>query len=480
MLNEKGKINYHHLIEFLRREKIGIYFKDSSMKDLKIVQEVTENIIDEINHNQLSKLIESELINSFSNKDLSNFYSDATILNPAFHKKFNRYEINKYRDQKNNIHLFFNENIIRITADNIEVLKWNECNFNGEKVWLKNVSDKYFNIDTAMQYENSMWYNFCKNAVTEKGLPALMQSLGYMIHNYKDPSVGKMIVYADGSDNSDSMEANGRSGKTLISYEALKRLRKLTFIEGKRFDSTNRFAYQTVDPLSDIVMIDDVKPDFRYVDLYNAITNYFSIERKGLQPITLSYEESPKFLVTSNYGILSSGGSDIGRREVIGFSNYYNVGYSPKDEFKTTFFKEWSNDEYNWFYGFFIKSCQMYLKEGLTSFGNEVIDKKALINVVGTDFYDWVTANMKFYVGRVNAHTTSSLQEDVPHMFLDRFKKIDRVKGNFIKVAKQIGYKVVAIRTTIGSVNAHFFWFENINTDTDSSDNDNENDALPF
>ena len=75
----------------------------------------------------------------------------------------------------------------------------------------------------------SFLFNIC-NQEKERFL-TLISSIGYMIHNFKNPSIVKAVVLCD--DNL-SEDANGRSGKSLI-VKSLGYLKNVVTENGKEF-----------------------------------------------------------------------------------------------------------------------------------------------------------------------------------------------------------------------------------------------------
>ena len=480
-LSEKGDLNYQALFHFLRRQKIGIYFQDRKMRDMRILKDIGSNIVEELDKNKYHRFIESEIIEKWPNVPLSKFYEDKKYMNDAFVSKLQRYDVQKFRDSEHLIHLFFENFVIRISKDKVETINWSNFDTKGTKIWKSNISDKPLDLKLAKDYRKGDWFKFAKNTITDKGVEKLMQSQGYLVHTYKKSSKAKMVIYADANDDDDNYSAEGGTGKSLHSYEAIKRLRKTSFIEGTKFEDPkkNKFVWQTVDPFADIVCLDDVEATFKYRWLYNAITNYFSIERKQRDPVQLPFKQSPKFVVTTNHGIMDSGGSDIRRRVVLGFQDYYSKDYTPEDDFGREFFDDWDVKQWSYFFGYFIDACQLYLQNGVESFNNEGIDKKAVRTYIGEDLFDWIQDNI---TNLRNMRKANDLLDEIPvHL---RGKTTKDTKRWLVKGLSAHGYKLVSKNTRLNSIPGRYVWAVPKNSElqepTGQDDGLLEDDTLPF
>src|SRR6056297_1062470 len=151
-LSEKGDLNYQALFHFLRRQKIGIYFQDRKMRDMRILKDIGSNIVEELDKNKYHRFIESEIIGKWPNVPLSKFYEDKKYMNDAFVSKLQRYDVQKFRDSEHLIHLFFENFVIRISKDKVETINWSNFDTKGTKIWKSNISDKPLDLKLAKDY----------------------------------------------------------------------------------------------------------------------------------------------------------------------------------------------------------------------------------------------------------------------------------------------------------------------------------------
>ena len=91
---------------------------------------------------------------------------------------------------------------------------------------------------------------------SEERFNSLQSILGYLLHTNKELQENKIVILYD-AEMGNSHEANGGTGKTLLINGAIKQMRNVTVIDGKRYDSRpNRFLYQNVNPSTNVVFFE--------------------------------------------------------------------------------------------------------------------------------------------------------------------------------------------------------------------------------
>ncbi len=112
---------------------------------------------------------------------------------------------------------------------------------------------------------------------------------------------------------------------------------------------------------------DDIPCNFNYNSLYTQITGGINAQKKGSKAEMIEREESPKFLITTNYLFRcdQNDASTVARFCEYKIKPYYNVSFSPKDEFKESFFEDWNNSEWNKFYSYVYRCVRYYLVSGI-------------------------------------------------------------------------------------------------------------------
>lgn len=225
-------------------------------------------------------------------------------------------------------------------------------------------TDEVGNFELFIQRISTGLKDFDKsNEEQTRVINSFNSMFGYLCHNYK-PFESPCIVLTDEGANDENR--NGRRGKSLI-YYALKEVLKLMIKGDNEFDSGYTFKFADLDKSFSLYVLDDIPCNFNYNSLYTQITGGINAQKKGSKAEMIEREESPKFLITTNYLFRcdQNDASTIARFCEFKIKPYYNVSFSPKDEFKESFFEDWNNSEWNKFYSYVYRCVRYYLINGI-------------------------------------------------------------------------------------------------------------------
>jgi VirE N-terminal domain len=305
------------------------------------------------------------------------------------------YTPNIKKDDRDTAFVYFSNMYVKITKDHVVTLPYSQLD--GD-IWKKQIIDFKYN---RLDYVNFDFNKFCIYAITgtkitpdemhqnedyTKKYRSLISSFGYMLHNYKNPSVTKAVVAVDSKKRTHG-ESNGRSGKSLIA-KALAKMANQCLIDGKNFKFDNEFALDRVNADTKFINFNDVTKNFDFERLFGLITEDFIYNKKKLDSITIPFAESPKIYVSTNHTLKGGGESMLGRQQIIEVSNYFTAAHQPVHEFGKLFFSDWNQDEYCQFYTFFIDAIRFYLQNGLLQFPLENYAANKLVDTAGEDFVE--------------------------------------------------------------------------------------------
>lgn len=182
---------------------------------------------------------------------------------------------------------------------------------------------------------------------------------GYMLHGSKRQSTARAWLLYDIKTGN-----NGRSGKTIIG-NAIGKVRSVITIDGKQVDFRNRFAFQTVQPWTDVVFIDDPSKFMSLIPLFNMISGDINADRKNQNPIV----KAVKFMIASNWILEAEGESEVGRQFVTQLDDYY-IRYAKEHKNTITpivdahgkeFFTDWDDKDWSKFDTFCMKALKYHL-----------------------------------------------------------------------------------------------------------------------
>lgn len=225
-------------------------------------------------------------------------------------------------------------------------------------------------------------------------------AIGYLLTDFKFPSEKKAVIAMDGK-MSEIGASNGRSGKSMIG-DALSRMLSQEVIDGKNLKSDDEYMYSTVTPRTRNIFIDDVKVNFNFEKLYQAICGPLAVNPKTMARFTIPFDKAPKFYITTNHALNDNSSSAEARKIMVSFSNWYNSDHTPIEEFGHAFFEEW--DEYQWqlFDNFMLECIMYYLRSMREEWGQKgcgavqppmnAINARVQRQLMGEAFLQWAEA----------------------------------------------------------------------------------------
>lgn len=221
-----------------------------------------------------------------------------------------------------------------------------------------------------------------------KHLLSKLCAIGFMCMEYKDVSVNRAVIGMDGKQ-SEVGESNGRSGKSLIGV-LMKNVIPTVYVNGKKKDLLDdQFVWDDVVENTKLVFIDDVLINFNFERLFPNLTGDWNVNYKGKGRITFPYETSPKIYIATNHAIRGEGASFTDRQWLLGFSDYYNDGHKPIDDFGCNFFTEWDFEQWNLCWNLIANCVQLYLKYGVVQAPQERLVERRLRQEITEVFISW-------------------------------------------------------------------------------------------
>jgi len=254
-------------------------------------------------------------------------------------------------------------------------------------VWKGQIIDRPF-VDLSGSKNRASWeWRRCLGNVagqSEDRIQSLRTSLGYLQHRYKDPALTKVVIFMD---EVDSEFADGRTGKSLVA-KSLQYTSSAKRMDGRNF-RFNRFAFQGVDLGTDIIDYNDARKDFPMSRLFSVSTDDMTVECKGQDSITIRFEDSPKFLISTNFVIEGGGASFDDRAFEVEFADHYSLDHRPLDDFGHRLFEEWDEQEWARFDNTMVSCIQEYLRDGLVEYERENVEYRRLKQNTCASFATW-------------------------------------------------------------------------------------------
>jgi len=392
----KIKLSPHKYKFWLEQNNFLKFFPTDSQTFTFIKKE--QNLIEETNEKRIKDFVLETLLtkDDIGFKPYDFMASNTSYFNVNYLSMLKSEDVKLKEDTKSEGYLYYKNCAVKITQDKIEEIDYLDLD---GFVWKNQIIDRDF---ISFDHHDSEFRKFIwliSGADVEK-YNSFKSIIGYMLHSYKTSSGNKAIIL---NDETISDNPNGGSGKGIL-WNALGRMKKVSMIDGKTFEFSKSFPYQTVSTDCQILVFDDVKKNFSFESLFSVITEGITLEYKGQDAIKIPVEKSPKILITTNYTVGGVGGSFDRRKIEVELSDHFNSKYSPEDEFGHMLFDDWNEDEWKRFDNYMINCLQCYLSKGVITHDFNNLETRKFIKITNMEFYEWskdgnIPNNTRLYKG---------------------------------------------------------------------------------
>jgi hypothetical protein len=292
-----------------------------------------------------------------------------------FHKEnlelMRHIEINEIKDDEKTSYLFFINCILKITADGMTKLSYNDIEghvFERDIIHFELTIGNQELEDYDGEDVEGEFLTFIKCICSDDdtntsfdNIISLKTIIGYLLHRHKNPSFTKAVILMDDYKGGGP---NGGTGKTLLAT-ALAKVRSAAIEDGKYFKIKEKFTLSSVTFDTRLLIIDDLPKTFDFEKLFPLITGSARVERKWENKIKLPFEVSPKLLLTSNYPFARTEESFKRRKIDFVVTKYFNSNNTPEMEFGHLLFTQWTPKDWEDFYLFMADCICHYLNSGI-------------------------------------------------------------------------------------------------------------------
>ena len=297
-----------------------------------------------------------------------------SILNSAFYKTRILHK-NLIRSTQEVSYVPAKNGVIRVTCDDISLIDYDSI----DEYYLASNNDKCiqnndFTLVPFEKLEGFSFYEFLKHTCTKRledgttmfnnvKFQSLLSGIGYLLHDYKDMSLAKLILLQEVSCGKGTKD--GGTGKSIIT-KSLDYIRETVLVSGKTFSMDKNFILQNVTESCKILLINDLKTNFDFSSIFDMVTENIEIERKFQTKTIMPFKDSPKMVLTSNEVIKGLSNNSVRRRvfEIV-LENYYNDDCTPLKEFGIQLLESYNSNDLNLLYNLLVYCIQVFLKHGL-------------------------------------------------------------------------------------------------------------------
>jgi hypothetical protein len=424
----------YKMMQFLGKLGVAKIVDEENTTFVQINNGLVENITPDQIQDLLMKHLEGE------EKTLSALHENVDKL---FSKKKLRQipqrSIITLRDYRDRAFLPFKNGLLEITKDGYELIEYDEDML----IWKHQLIDREWEKDSGGDFEQfilntSTYQRGGKYQLDQDDYVAKTNTIGYLLHTYKDPAEAKCVILTDASlllEDYNMNNIDGRTGKSAF-CEAVGKIRNVGSCDGMNtrigFD---RFALQNVKRDHQLILFDDARKNFNFQNLFHMITGSLTIEGKNKAKFSIPFKESPKFIITTNYPFEGDGESFKGRQHIVQFSDFYNTKRSIVAVHGKRFFEDWDENEWHKFDSFMAGCLQDYLKTGKLEHTEHMNYELKKLNM--PEFIRWA-GTLRLNTEHCRKHLRFLFQNEYP-------EKISQTKFNKMlrQYAEAVGYKEV-------------------------------------
>lgn len=231
---------------------------------------------------------------------------------------------------------------------------------------------------------------------------AKMYAIGYLLHSAKDPSMPYIVWVLENNVVNDEASSGG-SGKSFIGT-TIKMLKHVVNLDGRNKHLTeNQHYLERVDEDTDILWLDDAIKYFDFDSFYTLATGSMIVNSKHVKSKELSFDDSPKIAITSNFAPNRFDESTLRRLLFVPMSDWYHQKTEFNDYEETRrisddfgmnlFGPTYTPEQWNADINFLIDCIQFFLREKAK--GSVIradltnIYSRINLSIMGDQFNEW-------------------------------------------------------------------------------------------
>jgi hypothetical protein len=379
--SEKGQVSIvsHKFKYWLEQNGFYKFYPEGS--DNYVFVRKQNNLVSDTSEARIKDFVLSYLEKQENIDVYEYFVTKTKFFKEDFLNLLSNVDVHFNKDTKDSSFIYFRNKAVKVTSKDIQMVDY--MHLDGY-VWEKHIIDRDYEITD--EYENDyQQLIFNISGRDEQKEQSIRSTIGYMLHSYKSSADNVAVIL---NDEMISENPNGGTGKGIF-INALAKLKRVVVIDGKTFDFSKSFPYQTVSADTHILVFDDVKKNFNFEFLFSLITEGITLEKKNKDAIKLPIERSPKILISTNYAIRGEGNSFDRRKWDLEFTQYYSKDRTPEDEFGRLLFDDWGHSDWVKFDNYMLSCLRLYLKHGLVKSEFNNLPIRRFIAQTDFEFYEW-------------------------------------------------------------------------------------------
>lgn len=361
-------------LSFLSNAGFRAYEDDGEFKFVQII----DNVVSFVTANQIRRYLRDYVSHFPENEvkdhnELVNTYYHSRKLSKDTFEGIEKFSGEFVRDKAGFAYFFFRNGFVECNVDGWQIRPYKDLS---GYIWKSWQIDRDFEMKTDKKACIGIFERFVHLVATEneydqraiswnvQAVQCFETGIGYMLHAYKDPSVCPALVAVDDWDAGEMDEANGRTGKSLLS-KAFEQLRRVCRFDARSFKFDYNHAFERVKLGDNVIDFNDAGKYFPFDSLFGILTESLTVKPTGERSFEIPFRESPKVYISTNYTIQGSGSSYRARQHILPFRPYFSETRTPKEFFGRRFFHDFDVNDWQLFDNYMMYCVCRYLTNGL-------------------------------------------------------------------------------------------------------------------
>lgn len=380
--NDAITVTLSDVIEFLKCNNFGTYYGQNDVHNTEPVTiridnniaskfnkpDVVNYCLNCINNSDESDLNKMKILGELIEKTKHLSTSDLLIL-PKINPEF-------VKDSKYKAYIFFKNKFVVVSSnyenpsqaysyDKLPGVVWDHQVIEKDIYLLKDFKDPYGQNFSFAKSEYDLFFENLVKDVNSSGdtnnSDVLRATLGYLLHNYYDPTIPRAVLFTDVDLNMNSQVGVGIP----FLLKTLMFMKKSSVFSSNGFIELSDYKYSKMDKDSELLVFESIKENFEFNEVNSLLKSGIEVENKFEKGGFIRTDNNYKIIFTSNNNLLKIIPKYIGKI-AIGFDFSYSSIKETlgNNKYNHLVYESWTDSEWNHFFNFMISCVSQYIRYG--------------------------------------------------------------------------------------------------------------------
>lgn len=362
------------MVELSQKNPYGVFWIDNPVKGVQIDREKLYRVAegmgfyiydkDQLVFSDGKYLYEvderhfCDTIKSYIQEEDADFYRDICNAYESFIEKHGKFTISRLpilsddmilHDTRNECYKPYRNGVLKITRGGYTLLPQVD-----KLIWMKSVKGRDF-----VEGHGGMYLDFLNLATEFDDNPDYIKAcVGYLAHEYKDETMGYIIVLTEQCENP---KEGGGAGKNVFSI-LFKEITTLSNKPGEQVAYDEKFLQSW--NRERVLCISDAPEHFNFSFLKELSTGHGIVKKLFKNEREIPPDKMPKFLIQTNFSVDIKDGGLKRRIKMIEFTDFFTKTGGVDVHFDAYFPVDWEEQDWAGFDTFMAESVQHWLAAG--------------------------------------------------------------------------------------------------------------------